>query len=173
MLHHFKLVVVLAGLLFLGSAGISGAPQDDPVPVSPPAEKAEAALPTNPPAEAGHKPKYKGPSDYLVAFEIDLSHSMFDHLRALAVGRLFVEEPELKELAGLVEKRYDEKMTLLGEMTELASDLGGETDLEDQIAAWARRWPGPALSTMRFWISSTPIDRRSGCIPISRCPASR
>ncbi len=139
MLHHFKLVVVLAGLLFLGSAGISGAPQDDPVPVSPPAEKAEAALPTNPPAEAGHKPKYKGPSDYLVAFEIDLSHSMFDHLRALAVGRLFVEEPELKELAGLVEKRYDEKMTLLGEMTELASDLGGETDLEDQIAAWARR----------------------------------
>ncbi len=132
MSHHFKIFVVLFCLFSLGAMNVFGAPQDEPAAAQP------TAQPTASPPSADNKPRYRGASDYIMAFELDFSRSMIDSLRASAIGRLFTEEPELKELAVLVEQRYGEKITLLDELNELARDLGDEDNFEDRLLAWAR-----------------------------------
>lgn len=145
MFHHFKISVVLFCLSSIGAMSALGVPQDEPAAAQPAnlteaatAEGAKVAEPAVQSEAAANKPRYRGPDDYIMAIELDLSRSMIDSLRISAVGRLFTDEPELKELAALVEQRYGEKISLLDELNELARDLGKEDNFEERLLAWVR-----------------------------------
>ena len=145
MSNHFKIIVVLFCFFSIGALSALGVPQDEPAAAQreklsepAPAEGAEGAGRAAQSEAAGRTPRYRGPDDYLLAFEFDFSRAMIDCLRASAVGGLFTEEPELKELAALVEERYSEKLTLLDELNELARDLARDDDLEERLLAWVR-----------------------------------